>query len=473
MSYIDENFMLNGKAAKKLYENYGKMQPIFDYHCHLSPKEIYENKVFSDISELWLGGDHYKWRAMRAMGVSEDCITGSASSKDKFKAWAYTLEHLVGNPLYHWSHLELKRYFGIDELLTTDNWETIYNKCNEKIQQESLRPRTFITQSNVRFICTTDDPIDTLEYHSLIMQDTGFKTCVVPGFRPDKAFNIDAEHFCRYIHSLETASGCTIGDYPSLIAALENRLLHFKKLGSNVSDHGIGSLYAVEPDVHEANAILLKRLSGNSVTKAEKALFQTTVLHDLGTLYHKHAFVMQIHFGALRNNNSKAFTRLGADSGYDSIKDQNCLAGALNGFLDRLDAAGTLPKCIFYNLNPVYNDLIDTTIANFQTETGVRSKIQHGSGWWFNDTKRGMIDQMDSLATQGVLMNFVGMLTDSRSFMSYTRHEYFRRILCTYVGEKVDSGEFPDDEKLLKKLITNICYANAAEYFNKTNLEAL
>lgn len=471
MNYIHENFMLNGKTAQALYHSYAKNKPIYDYHCHLNPKEIYEDKVFSDISDLWLGADHYKWRAMRAMGVSEEYITGNASPKDKFRAWAYTLEHLIGNPLYHWSHLELKEYFETDELLSTSNWEAIYNHCNQKIRSESLSPKTFIKKSNVRFICTTDAPADSLEYHKLI-KNTDFNTLVVPGFRPDKFMTVDSEDFCANLELLQKAADCTVDTYDALLAALESRLICFKELGSNISDHGLAVLYSVLPNSSEADKIFKNRLNGENISEKEKAVFQTTLLHDLGKLYYKHSFVLQIHFGALRNNNSAAFASLGADSGYDSIQDQIDIALALNMFLNNLTKEGKMPKCILYNLDPVYNDLIDTTISNFQSESGIRSKIQHGSGWWFNDTKRGMLDQIDSLATQGILMNFVGMLTDSRSFMSYTRHDYFRRIVCTYVGERVDSGEFPNEPHMLEKLISNICCNNAAEYFNIHTQEA-
>ena len=471
MGYIHEDFMLNGKTAQNLYHSYAKNKPIYDYHCHLNPKEIYENNIFTDISDLWLGADHYKWRAMRAMGVPEEHITGSGSAKDKFRAWAYTLEHLIGNPLYHWSHLELKEYFGIDELLSTSNWEAMYNFCNQKIRSESLSPKTFIKQSNVRFICTTDAPADSLEYHKLI-KNTDFDTLVVPGFRPDKFMAVNAQDFSVNIELLEKASGYTVRSYETLLSALESRILCFQELGSHISDHGLAVLYPVHPDSGATDTILKKRIKGEAVSEKERAVFQTTLLHDLGKLYYKYGFVLQIHFGAIRNNNSAAFASLGADSGYDSIQDQIDIAWALNMFLDNLTNEGKMPKCILYNLNPVYNDLIDTTIANFQSESGIRSKIQHGSAWWFNDTKRGMIDQIDSLATQGVLMNFVGMLTDSRSFMSYTRHDYFRRILCTYVGERVDSGEFPNEPHILEKLISNICCNNAVEYFNIHTQEA-
>lgn len=464
-SFIHDDFMLQSPTARRLYHDYAKHLPIYDYHCHLSPKDIAENRRFKNITELWLEGDHYKWRAMRANGVDEKYITGDASDKEKFKAWAETVPNTVGNPLYHWTHLELKRYFGIDDLLTGDNWEEIWDRCNELIQQDDFSAHGFIKRSNVKLIGTTDEPTDDLRYHDQIRELEDFPAKVVPSFRPDKGLEVNKDTFVPFVEKLEEVTGKTLDSYDKYLDALEERIDYFHERGSRISDHGLAEIPYAEFTKEEVEEIYKKARNGEKVSELDDKKFKTATLIFLAKCYKKRDWVMQIHFGAIRNNNSKMFAKLGPDSGFDSINDGGPVAAPLNALLDAFEQRDSLPKMILYNLNPNLFELVASTMQNFQTEAGVKGKLQLGSGWWFNDTKVGMIRQMEALAEQGLFMHFVGMLTDSRSFLSYTRHEYFRRILCNLVGTWVENGEVPNDEKLLKTLIENICFYNAKNYF--------
>ena len=468
MTFITKDFMLQNETAKQLYHDFAESLPIFDYHCHLDPQQIAEDHKFADVTELWLAGDHYKWRAMRAHGIPEEKITGNASSEEKFQAWAQTVESVVGNPLYHWTHLELKRYFDVDELLNSKNWKSVYDQANKTIQEKGLTARTLIENSNVTFIGTTDNPTDSLEFHDAIREDADFTVEVAPAFRPDEAFAVGEEKFINFVQKLQNVSFKDVTTYKELITEIEARVDYFNERGATISDHGLGKLFYAESTDEEIEAIFLKALAKKEVTAEENAKYQTRLLSDLGKMYHARGWVMQIHFGAIRNNNSRMFDLVGADAGFDSTNDQTDVAYALNNILNALDKEDKLPKTIIYNLNPIYNDVVASTVANFQSNNeGIKGKIQFGSGWWFNDTEQGMLRQMEALADHGLLMHFVGMLTDSRSFVSYPRHEYFRRILCNFIGERVENGKFPNDQDILKKLVENVCYNNAMEYFNK------
>ncbi|WP_414048960.1 glucuronate isomerase [Macrococcus animalis] len=462
MTFINENFMLHNKTAQTLYHDYAKSMPIYDYHCHLDPKLIRDNYHFDNITELWLGGDHYKWRAMRAQGIEEEYITGNANPLDKFRKWAETLQNSVGNPLYHWSHLELKMYFGIDDILTPANAESVYDRVNQFLKDNKVTTQSLIEQSNVKLICTTDGPLDDLEEHDAI-RSQGLNVTVLPAFRPDEAFKVREDSFKTFVQQLSTITQ-EINSATSFVNALYQRIDYFHSKGSRLADHGIGRLNYQSYLQQDIEAIFNKGLSDENISEQEEGQFQSYLLYHLGKKYYELDWTMQIHFGAIRNNNTKQYEQLGPDTGYDSINDQSDIAYHLNNLLNMLEKEQKLPKTILYNLNPTYNDIVSTTIANFQAP-GYRSKIQHGAGWWFNDTKRGMLRQMTSLADQGLLMHFVGMLTDSRSFISYSRHDYFRRILCTFIGELVELGEVPNDKNLLETMIKNICYDNAVNYF--------
>lgn len=462
-TFMDHNFMLHSASAQALYHDYAKDMPIFDYHCHLSPQEIAENRSFRSITEIWLGGDHYKWRAMRSHGIEERYITGDASDKEKFEAWAKTVPYCIGNPLYHWTHLELQRYFDYQETLGPHNWERAWKHCNEVVQRESFKVRSIIANSGVKVICTTDDPIDSLEYHEQIKQLPDFDVVVLPTYRPDKAVEIKRAGYRSYVDALGTAAGLSIESYSDLLQALELRANYFDQAGCRLSDHGIEYVPYEACTLEEAEAIFAKARSGETVSSLEEAKYKTYTLVFLGKLYAKLNWTMQIHMGALRNNNTRMFNQLGPDTGYDSIGDFG-IAAPLNKYLDVLDQEDRLPRTILYNLNGSDNDVLSTMIGNFQAG-GVKGKLQFGSGWWFNDTKDGMIKQMTSLANQGLLSSFVGMLTDSRSFLSYTRHEYFRRILCNLIGEWMEQGEIPADYEHIGAIVQDICYHNAVQYF--------
>ena len=459
--FLSENFLLNTETARRLYSKYAVDMPIIDYHCHVSPKEIYEDKKFENITQLWLSGDHYKWRLMRSNGVDEYYITGDAPEKEKFLQFARMLPKAIGNPMYHWCHLELKNYFGFEGTLSEKTAEEVWELCNEKLKNMSVR--SIIKQSNVAFIGTTDDPVDSLGYHKLIAEDDSFDTVVAPSFRPDKALNIDKAGWREYITKLSEVSGIEICNLETLKRALSDRIEYFDAHGCRASDHGLDFMIYAEASAEELDALIGRGVIGEKISTAEAEALKTELLLHCAREYARLGWVMQLHYNCMRNPNTKMFEQLGADVGFDTI-------GANNGshklarVLDRLFYEGALPKTIIYSLDPGDNASIDTIIGAFQG-TEAEGKIQHGSAWWFNDNKQGMRDQLVSLANLSLLGNFVGMLTDSRSFLSYTRHEYFRRILCALIGEWVENGEYPDDDELLGEIVSGICYRNAKKYF--------
>lgn len=467
MKFINNNFMINNEQGRNLYVNVAKDMPIIDYHCHLDAKEIYDNKPFENITQLWLAGDHYKWRAMRANGVSEEKITGSASAEEKFEAWAATVESSFGNPLYHWTHLELQYYFGIEENLNSRNWHDIMLACNAQLQQESFKPRALISRSNVEVICTTDSPLDTLEYHRLIQQEKSFSTHVLPTFRPDEIFDERPQYFAAFINKLSSISQTKITTFDALSQAMAERIEWFHMHGCRISDHGPLEIQYRYASPATVDMLLARKLGGETLSQLENTQFSSALFLMLAGHYKARHWAMQLHFGAIRNNNSKLVKRLGVNTGFDSVGDQTLLAQGLNGMLDALTQAGSLPKTIVYNLNASYNDVVASAIANFQSgDEGIKSPIQFGSGWWFNDTRRGMENQLNCLADQGLLANFIGMLTDSRSFISYPRHDYFRRILCNLIGGWVARGEVPEDNVILTRMVRDICHDNAERYFD-------
>ncbi|KAJ52600.1 glucuronate isomerase [Clostridium tetanomorphum] len=461
--FMDENFLLSNDTAINLYNNYAKNMPIIDYHCHLNPQEIFENKKFKNITEAWLYADHYKWRAMRSNGIDEKFITGDASDYEKFMAWAKTMPMAIGNPLYHWTHLELQRYFGIYDVLSEKTAPTIWEKANKLLNGEGFGARDLINKSNVKILCTTDDPTDSLEYHIKLKEDTEFNVKVLPALRPDKGLQINADDFTLWIEKLEKVYKKSIKSYDEFLKALESRVRFFHSVGCRISDHGFSSLTYVETSKEEVEHIFTKALKGEKVTKKEESMYVIYTLQFLGRLYSELAWTMQLHIGALRNNNTKMFRQLGPDAGFDSINDEK-VAYSLSRLLDSLEAENSLPKTILYTLNPKDNYVLSTMLGNFQGAE-VPGKIQFGSAWWFLDNKEGMIEQMKTVANTGLLSRFVGMLTDSRSFLSYTRHEYFRRILCNLIGEWVENGEVPDDMEFLGSAVEGICFNNAKNYF--------
>lgn len=460
--FMDEDFLLTTETAKNLYHNYAEKLPIIDYHCHLSPQEIYEDVRYENITQVWLGADHYKWRQMRSNGVEEKYITGDASDREKFQKWAETLEKAIGNPLYHWSHLELKKYFGYEGHLCGDTAQEVWDLTSEKLKQENMSARGLILQSNVDTICTTDDPIDSLEWHRKIKED-GFEVKVLPAWRPDKAMNIEKADFAQYITKLAQVSGVEIKDFDSLIEALKNRMDFFAENGCTVSDHGLEYVMYESYEPAEVNEIVKTRLSDGILTKTEERKYKTAFMTALGREYAKKNWVMQLHYGVQRDLNKKVFNALGPDAGIDAINTYSSSI-EMGQYLNALAIDDSLPKTIIYSLNPADNAAIGTVIGCFQDSSAV-GKIQHGAAWWFNDHKTGMMEQMTSLANLGLLGNFVGMLTDSRSFLSYTRHEYFRRIMCELIGGWVENGEYPDDEKALKQIVEGISYYNCKNYF--------
>ncbi|KKZ54209.1 glucuronate isomerase [Haemophilus haemolyticus] len=463
--FMDEDFLLSTNTAKTLYHDYAKHQSIFDYHCHLSPKEVAENRQFKDLAEIWLEGDHYKWRALRTAGVPEELITGKADNYQKYLAWAKTVPLCIGNPIYHWTHLELRRPFGItNTLFNPQNADKIWYQCNEMLQQPEFSARGIMKKMNVKLVGTTDDPIDSLEYHQTIKNDDSFDIEVVPSWRPDKVFKIELPPFNDYIAQLSQVADIEICSFADLQKALVKRLNHFDEHGCKSADHGMEIVrFAPIPDESVLDDILQKRLQNQPLLEEEIAQFSTAILVWLASEYCKRQWVMQMHIGAIRNNNTRMFTLLGADSGFDSIGDR-AYAEQLSHLLDAMDRQNQLPKTILYCLNPRDNEMIGSMIGNFQTG-GVAGKIQFGSGWWFNDQKDGMERQLQQLSQLGLLSQFIGMLTDSRSFLSYTRHEYFRRILCEMIGGWVEKGEAPNDISLLGKMIEDICFNNAKNYF--------
>ena len=460
---MDQNFLLNNETAVKLYNNYASRMPIYDYHCHLNPEEISNNKRYRNITELWLGGDHYKWRAMRSNGIDEEYITGSKSDYEKFKAWAKTMPYCLGNPLYHWSHLELKRYFNIDTILNEDTADEIWEKCNSMLGDQGLSVRDLIVKSNVKVICTTDDAIDTLEHHKRIREDKSFNVKVLPTLRPDKGINIDKDTFEGWVEKLSKISEIEIESYNDFLIALEKRINFFHEEGCRLSDHSLDKVFFEDSTEDEVDYIFKKALRKEHLTETESDKFKTRTLIFLAKRYKSLGWVMQLHIGALRNNNKRMFDKLGADVGFDSIGDYN-IGNSLSSLLNAMDTKDNLPRTILYCLNPRDNEVIGTMIGNFQGG-GIPGKIQFGSGWWFNDQKDGMIRQMTALSNLGLLRRFVGMVTDSRSFLSYTRHEYFRRVLCSIIGEWAENGEVPYDIELLGSMVEDICYNNCKNYF--------
>lgn len=466
MDFINDRFMIDNEVGARLYQDVAKDLPIIDYHCHLEAKDIYENKRVEDITQLWLAGDHYKWRAMRANGIDERFITGDASAEEKFQAWAETVEAAFGNPLYHWTHLELSKYFDCNVNLDSQNWREVMDHCNRVIKQNNFKPRYLMEHSNVEAICTTDAPLDSLEYHRLLKQDKTFSIKVLPTFRPDDVFNENAIEFAHFITQLSHLTDVGIDSFGSFAEAIGKRIDWFHLNGCRISDHGPVSIDYQASEPEQVNDLFSRKAGGVLLTGAEEAQLNSAIFVMLAGHYKARDWAMQIHFGALRSNNSQMRQQLGINTGFDSINDQSSLASSLNQLLDAMAKANALPKTILYNLNAIYNDVVATTIANFQSaEYGVNSPMQFGSGWWFNDTRRGMENQLNSLADQGLLMHFIGMLTDSRSFVSYTRHDYFRRILCNLIGGWVEKGEVPNNQQILTRMIRNICHDNANNYF--------
>ena len=461
--FMDEDFLLQTETAKTLYHQYAAPMPIFDYHCHISPQEIAEDRRFNNLSEIWLHGDHYKWRAMRTNGVDEKFCTGDASDWEKFEKWAETAPHTMRNPLYHWTHLELRKPFGIKDQLNPSSALQIWDACNSLLNSPDFSCRGIIRKANVKVICTTDDPIDSLEYHQSI-KASGFEVKVIPAWRPDKAMAIENPGvFNAYVAQLEAVSGISIGSFDQFMDAIEQRHLFFHVNGCRLSDHGLETIYAEDYTIAEIYAIFDTVRGGKVPSSDELLKFKSAMLYEFAVLDHKRNWTQQYHLGAMRNNNTRMFESVGPDKGFDSIGDYP-VATSLSKFMNRLEYNKKLTRTILYNLNPCDNEIMATMIGNFQDGT-IPGKIQWGSGWWFLDQKDGMISQMNALSSLGLLSRFVGMLTDSRSFLSYSRHEYFRRILCNLIGNDVENGEIPADIEFLGKMVQDISYNNAANYF--------
>lgn len=465
--FLSEDFLLYNDFAKRLYHEVAAPLPIIDFHCHLPPEQVANDYRFSNLTDIWLRGDHYKWRAMRSNGVDERLCTGSASDKEKFLAFARTVPATIGNPIFHWTHLELRRPFGITNIvLNESNAEQVWDQCNEMLASPEFSARAIMQKMKVEMVGTTDDPIDDLSAHKKVAADKEFNVKMLPSWRPDKAFNIHLDTFAGYISRLSEVADVEIQTFADLCQALDNRIQHFADHGCCISDHALDVVCYAEATSTELDAILAKRLAGGSVSEQETAQFKTAVLVYLGKIYAERGWVQQYHIGALRNNNERMFNLLGPDTGFDSINDAE-VAEPLARLLNALDRDDALPKTILYCLNPRDNEVLATMCGNFQGG-GIEGKIQFGSGWWFNDQKDGMERQITQLAQLGLLSRFVGMLTDSRSFLSYTRHEYFRRILCQMIGSWVEKGEAPADFDLLSKMVADICYYNAKNYFGLT-----
>ena len=461
--FMDDDFLLQTDTARCLYHEYAKAMPIFDYHCHISPQEIAQDRRFNNLAEIWLYGDHYKWRAMRANGVEEKYCTGNASDWEKFQKWAETAPDTMRNPLYHWTHMELRNPFGIETLLSPANASRIWDECNELLHKEDFSCRGIIRKANVKVICTTDDPVDSLEYHQSI-SNSGFEVKVIPAWRPDKAMAIeDPVVFNAYVDLLEAASNISVVSFDDFMAALEKRHSFFHENGCRLSDHGLETIYAAAYTLDEIKLIFSSLRSGKTPSSEELMKFKSAMLYEFAVMDYSRNWTQQYHLGAMRNNNTRMFEALGSDKGFDSIGDYPT-AIPLSKFLNRLEYNQKLTRTILYNLNPADNDMMATMIGNFQD--GVTpGKIQWGSGWWFLDQKDGITNQLNTLSNMGLLSRFVGMLTDSRSFLSYSRHEYFRRILCNLIGNDVENGEIPGDLEFLGEMVGNISYNNAVNYF--------
>ena len=462
-SFLDKDFLLQTEIAKQLYHEFAKEMPIIDYHNHLLPEQIANDVNFENLTQVWLYGDHYKWRAMRSNGVNEKYCTGDASDYEKFEQWAATVPYTLRNPLYHWTHLELQRYFNVDKILSPDTAREIYDHCSAKLKMPEYSVRNLLRKMNVKVLCTTDDPTDSLEHHKKIKED-GFEIKVLPAFRPDKAMNVDdVDTFNAYVNKLQAVSNILIASWDDYLKALKSRHDFFAENGCCISDHGLEQLYAVDYQEAEISNIFRKLTTGESISQPENIKFRSAMLVKFAEWDHEKKWVQQYHLGALRNNNARMLKTLGADTGWDSIGDFS-QAKQLSKFLDRLDSTNQLTKTILYNLNPADNQLMAAMIGNFN-DGSVAGKIQYGSSWWFLDQKQGMTEQINALSNLGLLSRFIGMLTDSRSFMSYPRHEYFRRILCNIFGEEIENGELPNDLAWTGKVIQDICYNNAKEYF--------
>jgi glucuronate isomerase len=462
-SFLDENFLLQNETSKRLYHDYAAKLPIIDYHCHLPVREIAEDINFENLTQIWLYGDHYKWRAMRANGIDESYITGNKSDYEKFQKWAQTVPYTLRNPLFHWTHIELQRYFGIHELLNGESAERIYEGCNEKLQSKEYSVRNLLRKMNVEVVCTSDDPVDNLEYHKKIKEDD-FEINVFPTFRPDNAMKVDdVGEFISYLACLAISVGKKITSYPAFLNALGHRHDFFQEMGCSVSDHGLEHLYAENYTEEEINACFNKLINGRELSTDEKVKFKSAILYVFATWDHDKGWVQQFHLGALRNNNSRLREAAGSDVGCDSIGDFS-QTRSLSKFFDRLDSANQLTKTILYNLNPADNELMATMAGNFN-DGSVPGKIQFGTAWWFLDQKDGIEQQLNALSNMGLISRFVGMVTDSRSFLSYPRHEYFRRILCNLFGTEMENGELPNDVEWTGKIIQDICYYNAKNYF--------
>jgi len=462
--FMDQDFLLETPTAQKLYHGYAEKQPIIDYHCHVDPKEIFENRRFENIYQTWLEGDHYKWRVMRSNGVEERYITGDASEREKFQKFAEALPKAIGNPMYHWCHLELRTYFGYQGVLNGETAQEVWDLSEKKLKEDGMDVRGIIRQSNVAMIGTTDDPTSTLEWHKRLKEDASFQATVAPSFRPDKALNIEKPGWKAFLQELGASAGVEITSLETLEQALKNRMDAFTQAGCRAADHGLDYVPYREASRQDVDAILQKGLTDEAVTLEETEQFKTALLVFCAEQYAKMGWVMQIHYNCMRNPNSAMFAKLGPDCGFDCMNNVNC-GGALYALLDRLYRTNSLPKTILYSLNPGENEMLDTMIGAFQG-TEAAGKLQHGSAWWFNDNKTGMQDQLISLANLSLLGNFIGMLTDSRSFLSYTRHAYFRRILCNLVGGWIENGEYPADLDAAGALVADICYHNAKRYFN-------
>ena len=462
--FMNKDFLLKSETARVLYHRHAAQVPVIDYHCHINPQEIFEDKRYNTITEVWLGGDHYKWRAMRSCGVAEHYITGDATPAEKFQKWAETIPNLIGNPLYHWTHLELQRYFDIHEPLNGENAMEIYEKCNAMLAQSDMSARGIIRKSNVKLICTTDDPADDLQWHEKLAADPTAPAVVLPAFRPDKAMRADKADFPQYVARLEKVVGYEINSVADMRRALADRIAYFNDRGCRISDHGLDLCFYVEATEEQLNDIFARAKAGQAITWNEQLAYHTDLLIAVGKEYARLDWVNQFHFGCLRDNSKTMFRKVGPDTGFDAINDQPNAVG-MSGLLNALQEAGALGKTILYSLNPSDNAAIGTMMGAFQTNSPIPGKIQQGSAWWFNDHKPGMEAQMISLMSLGAMGTFNGMLTDSRSFLSYTRHEYFRRILCNLFGQLVEDGEYPADMKYLGRMVENISYYNTLRYF--------